>query len=139
MGNILIFLLHIIFAIVLFWKFYKYEGKSAAFQNLLFIVLIFAIGWPIATMIAKLLFTSDGLGIPLDVDKISITIQSTIESWTGISLTKSASDLFDDSENLNRLIDFDTIPLLILTIGEFLLYRVYYRKEFSIAGGKEKQ
>ena len=90
-------------------------------------------------MIAKLLFTSDGLGIPLDVDKISITIQSTIESWTGISLTKSASDLFDDSENLNRLIDFDTIPLLILTIGEFLLYRVYYRKEFSIAGGKEKQ
>ncbi len=53
MVSAIIFLLHALFIITVFWLKWKREELSSGFINVAFIVIIFSIGWPIATMITK--------------------------------------------------------------------------------------
>jgi len=83
-----IFLLHIILTVYVFIKKQKLDSLSAAFIDLILIIIIFTVGWSISTMICKIFWKPIGFG---------------------------------------EYFDRDTIALTILTIGEFLFYRIYYK------------
>lgn len=99
MISVIIFLIHIIFISYIFYKRNKIDSFNAALLDLIFIIIIFSVGWSLSSMLAKLLFESEGLA-----------------KW----------------------LDRDTISLLILTIGEFFFYRMYFKDLLTIEDGKEK-
>lgn len=83
-----IFLLHIIFTIYVFAKKQKSDSTSAAFIDLILIIIIFTVGWSITTMVCKIFWEPIGFG---------------------------------------KYFDRDTIALTLLTIGEFLFYKIYFK------------
>ena len=100
-----IFFAHIIFALIIFTKKWQEENLSTAFLNVALIGILFAVGWSITGIIAKLIMEPKGLGV---------------------------------------FFDRDTFSLLLLTIGEYFFYRVYYKEKSSgdepiIEDGKEIQ
>jgi phosphoglycerol transferase MdoB-like AlkP superfamily enzyme len=100
-----VFFIHLIFALVIFTKKWQEENLSTAFLNVALIGILFAVGWSIAGIIAKLLLEPKGFGYYLDRDAFS---------------------------------------LIILSIGEFFFYRIYYKEkppaeEKVIADDKEIQ
>ena len=99
MISVIIFLIHIIFIIYIFYKRNKIDSFNAALLDLIFIILIFSVGWSLSSMLTKLIFESEGLA-----------------NW----------------------LDRDTISLLILTIGEFFFYRIYFKDLLTTGVGKEK-
>ena len=96
----LIFFIHLLFALVIFTIKWQEEKISTAFLNIALIAILFAVGWSIASVIAKAVMQPKGLGIHFDRDAFS---------------------------------------LILLTIGEYLFYRLYYKPIQTIEGDKEKQ
>jgi hypothetical protein len=79
MISAVIFFLHFIFMIIVFtWKWQK-EGMSGALLNVGLILILFAVGWTITGMIAKLLMEPQGLGLYYDQDTFSLTLLTIIE------------------------------------------------------------
>ena len=74
-----IFFLHIVFAIYIFVTKWKKESIGSAFLNLVFIILLFSIGWSILAMFAKLFFEQEGFGKHFDRDTIGLTTLTIIE------------------------------------------------------------
>jgi hypothetical protein len=70
----LIFSLHLIFALIVFTKKWQEENVSAAFLNIALIAILFAVGWSISGIIAKLVMEPKGFGIFLDRDTFSLII-----------------------------------------------------------------
>ena len=69
-----IFFAHFIFILMIFtWKWQK-EGISSAFLNLGLILILFAVGWTITGLIAKLLMEPKGLGFYYNRDTFSLTL-----------------------------------------------------------------
>jgi uncharacterized membrane protein YhdT len=95
----LIFFGHLIFSLIVFTKKWQDEKLSAGFMNIALIGILFAVGWSISGMLAKLLMDPNGFGLYFDRDAFS---------------------------------------LVILTIGEYFFYRMYYSDIFT-EDGKEKQ
>lgn len=100
-----VFFIHLIFVLVIFTKKWQDENLSTAFLNVALIGILFAVGWSIASIIAKLVLEPKGFGYYLDRDACS---------------------------------------LVILSIGEFFFYRIYYKEkptaeEKVIADDKEIQ
>lgn len=87
-----IFFLHLIFSLIIFTKKWQDEKLSSGFLNVGLIAIIFAVGWSIASMIAKLIMEPAGFGI-----------------------------------NFDR----DTFALVLLTIGEYFFYKLYYKPDFA--------
>ncbi len=83
-----IFLLHIVLTVYVFVKKQKLDSTSAAFIDLILIIIIFTVGWSITTMVCKIFWEPIGFG---------------------------------------KYFDRDTIALTLLTIGEFLFYRIYFK------------
>jgi len=83
-----IFFLHIVLTIYVFIKKRKKDSLSAAFIDLILVIIIFAVGWSIATMICKIFWEPIGFG---------------------------------------KYFDRDAIALTLLTIGEFLFYKIYFK------------
>jgi len=74
-----IFFAHFIFLLIIFtWKWQK-EGISGAVLNVSLILILFAVGWTITGMIAKLLMEAKGLGLYYDRDTFSLTLLTIIE------------------------------------------------------------
>lgn len=65
--------------LVIFTKKWQEEGLSAGFLNLALIGILFAVGWTIAGMIAKLVMEQEGLGIYFDRDTFSLTLLTIAE------------------------------------------------------------
>ena len=79
MISAVIFFAHFIFLLMIFtWKWQK-DGISAAFLNLALILILFAVGWTITGLIAKLLMEPKGLGFYYDRDTFSLTLLSITE------------------------------------------------------------
>jgi hypothetical protein len=79
MISAVIFFVHFIFILMIFtWKWQK-EGISAAFLNLALILILFAVGWTITGLIAKLLMEPKGLGFYYDRDTFSLTLLTITE------------------------------------------------------------
>lgn len=106
---VLVFGLHAIAAIYVFFK-YKKEGLSEGFLAIAFMVIVFAIGWTIATMLTNLLFTPEAFVKWYYAPTDSLFLQT-----------------------LRKEISRDTISLLILTAGELGFYYLF------LGGGKQKE
>ncbi len=74
-----IFFVHLIFVLVVFTKKWQDENLISAFQNIALIGILFAVGWTITGMIAKLVMEPKGLGIQFDRDTFSLTLLTIAE------------------------------------------------------------
>lgn len=74
-----IFIAHFIFALIIFIKKYKSDGLSTAGMNLVLIVILFAVGWTVSTMLSKLLMDQEGFGTEFNRDAFSLTLLTVIE------------------------------------------------------------
>ncbi|MEW5841699.1 MAG: hypothetical protein AB1775_00395 [Bacteroidota bacterium] len=79
MISALIFSAHLIFILIIFTKKWQNESLGSAFTNLALIIVLFAVGWSIATAVVKLFIDSKGFGIQFDSDTISLTLLSIVE------------------------------------------------------------
>jgi len=75
----IIFFAHFIFTLIIFTKKWQDEGISAAWMNVGLIVILFAVGWTVTGMIAKILMEQEGLGIHFDRDTFSLTLLTIME------------------------------------------------------------
>lgn len=74
-----IFFAHFIFILLIFtWK-WQNDGISGAVMNVSLILILFAVGWTITGMIAKLFMEPKGLGLYYDRDTFSLTMLIIIE------------------------------------------------------------
>lgn len=79
MISALIFFIHFIFLIIIFtWKWQR-EGMSGALLNVSLILILFAVGWTITGMIAKMLMEPQGFGLYYDRDTFSLTLLTIVE------------------------------------------------------------
>jgi hypothetical protein len=93
-----IFFAHFIFILLIFtWK-WQNDGISGAVMNVSLILILFAVGWTITGMIAKLFMEPKGLGLYYDRDTFSLTL---------------------------------------LTIIEFLFYKIYYKHSTEVDKGTQ--
>lgn len=74
-----IFLIHTLFAGYIFYTKWRNESIGSAFLNLIFIIILFSIGWSILAMLIKLIFEQEGFGKHFDRDTITLTILTLIE------------------------------------------------------------
>lgn len=74
-----IFFIHIIFSLVIFTRKWQEENLSAGFINLALIGVLFAVGWSITGIIAKLVIAPEGFGQEFNRDTISLTMLSVAE------------------------------------------------------------
>lgn len=79
MISALIFSGHLVFILVIFTKKWQNESLGTAFTNLALIIVLFAVGWSIATAVVKLFVDAKGFGIQFDADTISLTLLSIAE------------------------------------------------------------
>lgn len=79
MISALVFTAHIVFILVVFTKKWQSESLAGGFQNLVLIVILFSVGWPLVTMILKIFVPIEGLGINLDRDAIVLIVLAIIE------------------------------------------------------------
>ncbi len=79
MISAIIFFAHFLFLLIIFtWK-WQSDGISAAFINLSLILILFAVGWTITGLIAKLLLEPEGFGLYFDRDTFSLSLLTLIE------------------------------------------------------------
>ena len=76
----IIFAIHFLFVIIIFTKKYQDEGLGSAFLNLGLIAILFAVGWSITGMLAKLIMEPEGLGIYFDRDTFSLSLLTIVEA-----------------------------------------------------------
>lgn len=74
-----IFAAHLVFVSFIFTKKWQDESLSTAFINLALVIVLFAVGWSIATSMVKIFFEPKGFGIQFDADTISLTLLSIAE------------------------------------------------------------
>jgi len=74
-----IFFMHLIFGLVIFTKKWQDENLSAGFLNITLIAILFAVGWTITGIVAKLVMEPKGLGIQFDQDAFSLTLLTIVE------------------------------------------------------------
>lgn len=75
----LIFTAHLFFLLFIFTKKWQEDSLQTAFINAALIIILFSVGWSIATMILKIFIEPEGLGIYFDRDAISLTLLSIAE------------------------------------------------------------
>ena len=79
MISAILFALHFIFLIYIFFKKRKEEDLASAFQNSILIIILFTVGWSVVTMVTKLFIPIEGLGKHLDRDTITLLILAMFE------------------------------------------------------------
>lgn len=75
----LIFFSHLFFSLVIFTRKWQKDNLSSAFLNLGLIGILFAVGWSITGIIAKLLMEQEGFGLFFDRDSFSLTLLTVSE------------------------------------------------------------
>lgn len=63
-----------IFALVIFTRKWQSENLKSGFLNLGLIAVLFAVGWSITGIIAKVVMEPKGLGLYFDRDTFSLTL-----------------------------------------------------------------
>lgn len=75
----IIFFVHFIFTLIIFTKKWQEEGLSSAWMNVGLIAILFAVGWTVTGIIAKILMEQEGFGIHFDRDTFSLTLLTIME------------------------------------------------------------
>ena len=76
---VIIFIAHFIFALIVFVKKYQSDGLSTAGMNVILIIILFAVGWTVTTLISKLLMDQEGFGTEFNRDAFSLSLLTIIE------------------------------------------------------------
>jgi len=76
-----IFTSHFIFILIIFTNKWQKEGIFQAWINVGLIVTLFAVGWTITGMIAKLIMGKEVFGFYFDRDTFSLALLTIIESF----------------------------------------------------------
>jgi len=76
----IIFIAHIIFALIVFIKKFQSDGLLTAGMNLVLIIILFAVGWTVTGLISKLLMTPEGFGTEFNRDTFSLFLLTIIEA-----------------------------------------------------------
>ena len=79
MVSAFIFFIHIIFALFIFTKKWQDENLSAGFINLALIGVLFAVGWSVAGILAKLILAQEGFGKEFNRDAFSLSVLTIAE------------------------------------------------------------
>lgn len=74
-----IFFLHLIFGLVIFTKKWQDENLQSGFLNLALFGILFAVGWTITGMIAKVFMEQKGLGMQFDRDTFALSMLTVAE------------------------------------------------------------
>lgn len=74
-----LFYVHIIFGLYVFTKRWQDEGLGAAFLILIFVGIIFSVGWTLSSFFTSLIFPPQGFGKFYNRDTISLTILTILE------------------------------------------------------------
>ena len=74
-----IFFVHFLFSLIIFTKKWQDENLSSGFLNVALIGILFAVGWTITGMFAKLVMEPKGLGMQFDRDTFSLSLLSIVE------------------------------------------------------------
>jgi hypothetical protein len=83
--TLFIFYLHTVGAATLFTVYWQEEGLKGGLAALGFMVLIFSVGWPMATIVLKLFISPGGVSPWLDRDTLSLVLLTAVEiagGWT---------------------------------------------------------
>ncbi len=75
----IIFFAHLFFALLIFTIKWQEEKLSSAFMNVGLIGILFAVGWSIASIAAKLVMEPKGLGMHFDRDTFSLCLLTIAE------------------------------------------------------------
>lgn len=75
----IIFFAHFIFLLIIFTKKWQEEGLSSAWMNIGLIGILFAVGWTVTGIIAKILMEQAGFGIHFNRDTFSLTLLTILE------------------------------------------------------------
>lgn len=128
----LIFSIHLIFIIYIFVKKIKKESTSAGFISVAFIIIIFAVGWSLASFVANNL-------IPQSFYDFTIKqLRPAIEIIANGSSAIFNKPLINPNESWKE-INGDSFGLILLTIGEIFFYKIYFKDLLATnEGGKEK-
>ncbi len=76
---IFIFTLHVIAVVYVFAKGCVDHKVSEGFINILFVSIIFSVGWTIAGFLVKVLLPPKGFGVWLDSDTLSLLVVTILE------------------------------------------------------------
>ena len=79
MITLFIFYIHVVAAVALYTKRWQEADKKEGFLAAGFLLLVFSVGWSIATFIVKLFMDEKGLGIWFDRDTASLTLLTLVE------------------------------------------------------------
>jgi hypothetical protein len=101
-----LFALHFVAAVYAFVRWKKEGGLGEGLLAVAFVVIVFAVGWTIATMLTNLFFTPEFF----------------VRWYYG----QTSSHFL---QTLRKEINRDTISLLLLTFGEVAFYYFYLRSE----------
>jgi hypothetical protein len=77
--TLLIFYLHTVAAAAMFTFYWQEEGLKGGLASLGFMVLIFSVGWPMATIVLKLFMSPAGVSPWLDRDALSLVLLTAVE------------------------------------------------------------
>ena len=77
----IIFFAHFLFVLIIFTKKWQEEGLSSAWMNIGLIGILFAVGWTVTGIIAKLLMEQAGFGIHFNRDTFSLTLLTIFEAF----------------------------------------------------------
>ena len=113
---VLIFFAHAIFAVWAFAKSYQTDGIVQAFLNVIFIIILFTVGWTISDLLVGFIVSSNGYEILLPSGKVAMFFLK----MTGFI------QLFGNG--YGKIMPKDSISLIVLTTIEYFFYRFYFKQ-----------
>lgn len=79
MITLFIFYLHTIAAVAMFTVRWMESGLKEGLLAVVFFILLFSVGWSVATVIMKIIVQEQGFGIWLDRDTLALLLLTVIE------------------------------------------------------------
>ncbi len=76
----IIFILHSVFLLYIFYIKWKSESFSSGIVNAILVIILFAVGWTISTSLTKLIIPQEGFGKELNQDSISLILLTVVET-----------------------------------------------------------
>lgn len=80
MVTLFVFYLHVIAAVWAFTKRWQREGLWEGILAVVFIALIFSVGWSISTVFVRMMMDQKGFGIWFDRDAAALSLLAVIEA-----------------------------------------------------------
>jgi hypothetical protein len=119
---VLIFFAHTIFSIWVFVKSFQSDGLLQSFLNIVFIIIIFSVGWTVSDFIIGFIISDSGYIINTPTNAIFITL---------LKLSGTYKPL---STNTSLILPKDIISLMMLSSLEIFFYRFFYK---TLKGSEE--